>query len=323
MPRLRIGTCSWRFPSWAGIVYSAAEGIDDLAEYARRYDTVEVDRWFWSLFGGGEPKLPDPADVEGYRRSVPSDFRFSVKAPDAITLTHFRPKSRGGPLLPNPHFLSPDLFARFTSSLGPLGETLGPIILQFGYLNRRHLHGQAELLERLAGFVDVIPSGHQLALEIRNPMWLNAKHFEFANRHGLLPVLLQGYWMPPVWDTYREHRDLLHGAGTVVIRLHGPDREGMEERTGRRWDRLVVERDDELREIVGMSRDLLDAGADAYLNVNNHYEGSAPLTIERIEAMLGVRASDDGASRPHASSDRELPGMVWGDDDGEGEDMGR
>ena len=54
MSRLRIGTCSWRFPSWAGIVYSAAEGIDHLAEYARRYDTVEVDRWFWSLFGGGD-----------------------------------------------------------------------------------------------------------------------------------------------------------------------------------------------------------------------------------------------------------------------------
>jgi uncharacterized protein YecE (DUF72 family) len=92
--------------------------------------------------------------------------------------------------------------------------------------------------------------------------------------------------MPPVWETHREHRDLLNGARTVVVRLHGPDREGMEEQTGRRWDTLVVQRDAELREIVGMVRELLEAGSDVYLNVNNHYEGCAPLTIERIEAAL-------------------------------------
>jgi len=65
MSRLRIGTCSWRFPSWAGIVYSAPEGIDHLAEYARPHDTVEVGRWFWSLFGDGEPRLPEPATHTG------------------------------------------------------------------------------------------------------------------------------------------------------------------------------------------------------------------------------------------------------------------
>jgi hypothetical protein len=60
-----------------------------------------------------------------------------------------------------------------------------------------------------------------------------------------------------------------------VVRLHGPDREGMEERTGRRWDRLVVERDGELKGTVGMVGELLDARVSVYLNVNNHYEGSA------------------------------------------------
>jgi len=287
MPRLRIGTCSWRFPSWAGLVYSAPDGINHLEEYARRYDTVEVDRWFWSLFGSGEPKLPDPADVQEYGRSVPPDFRFSVKAPNAITLTHHRPKAKGDPLVPNPDFLSTGLFAEFLSLLDPLGDTLGPIILQFGYLNRKHLHGQAELLERLAAFLDRIPADRQYALEIRNPRWLNAKRFEFAAGHGLVPVFLEGYWMPPVVETYGEHRDLLHQAKTVVIRLHGPDREGMEEQTAKRWDRIVVARDDELRAIVEMVRELLGAGVDVYLNVNNHYEGSAPLTIERIQSLMG------------------------------------
>ncbi|MFO7904535.1 MAG: DUF72 domain-containing protein [Planctomycetota bacterium] len=55
---------------------------------ARQYDTVEVDQRFWSLLEGVKPKLPDPEDVADYRHSVSSDFRLSVKAPNAITLTH-------------------------------------------------------------------------------------------------------------------------------------------------------------------------------------------------------------------------------------------
>ena len=91
---IRIGTCSWKYPSWQGLVYSAPKGINYLEEYARRYDTVEVDQWFWSLFAGGEVKLPDPADVDEYRRSVADDFRFTVKLPNSLTLTHFYKKKK-------------------------------------------------------------------------------------------------------------------------------------------------------------------------------------------------------------------------------------
>jgi uncharacterized protein YecE (DUF72 family) len=60
----------------------------------------------------------------------------------------------------------------------------------------------------------------------------------------------------------------------------------MEEKTGKTWDRLVVERDDELRATVGMARELLEANVDVWVNVNNHYEGSAPLTIGRLQGLL-------------------------------------
>jgi len=85
MGRLRIGTCSWRYPSWAGLVYSSPRGINYLAEYATRYDSVEIDQWFWSLFGVDSVRLPDPAAVAEYRASVPDEFRFTVKAPDSLT----------------------------------------------------------------------------------------------------------------------------------------------------------------------------------------------------------------------------------------------
>ena len=84
---LRIGTCSWRFPSWHGLVYSAPKDIDYLREYAERYNTVEIDRWFWSLFSEDDVGLPVRTDVERYESSVPSNFQFTVKMPNALTLT--------------------------------------------------------------------------------------------------------------------------------------------------------------------------------------------------------------------------------------------
>jgi uncharacterized protein YecE (DUF72 family) len=269
------------------LVYSAADGINYLEEYARRYDTVEVDRWFWSLFEKGGPRLPRTADVAEYCQCVGPDFRFTVKAPNSITLTHYHAKSKSDPLIPNPHFLDPDLFIQFLFHLDHMAGVLGPIIFQFGYLNRQHISGQGEFLKRLGDFFDAVPMGLETALEIRNPKWLNAAHFEFIASRDLVPVLLQGYWMPPVTEVYREWHHLIDQCGTVAIRLHGPDREEMEKETGKRWDTLVVRRDEELAGIVAMIEELLAAGVDVYLAINNHYEGCAPLTIQRIGALLG------------------------------------
>ncbi|MGM0482962.1 MAG: hypothetical protein ACQERI_00250 [Candidatus Krumholzibacteriota bacterium] len=58
--------------------------------------------------------------------------------------------------------------------------------------------------------------------------------------------------------------------------------------TGKEWNKLVDPEDD-LEEVAAMARDI--AGREIYLtiNINNHNEGSAPLTIERLEAMPGIR----------------------------------
>jgi uncharacterized protein YecE (DUF72 family) len=94
--------------------------------------------------------------------------------------------------------------------------------------------------------------------------------------------------MPSITDVYQEWGDLIAEHDVVVIRLLGPDRKGIEGRTGKRWNRIVAPRDDELSAIVDMTEELLARGLNVYLNVNNHYEGSAPLTIERIRALLRV-----------------------------------
>ncbi|MFW5685005.1 MAG: DUF72 domain-containing protein, partial [Spirochaetota bacterium] len=66
MSTLRLGSCSWKFPSWKGLVYSRADGINYLSEYARHYRSVEIDQWFWSLFDADSIALPRPETVAEY-----------------------------------------------------------------------------------------------------------------------------------------------------------------------------------------------------------------------------------------------------------------
>jgi uncharacterized protein YecE (DUF72 family) len=310
MAELRIGTCSWKFPSWRGLVYSAGTEGTYLLQYARRYDTVEIDQWFWSLFGLGvgpsDVKLPEPADVSAYRASVPAGFRFSVKAPNSLTLTHLYRKDKSESLRPNPHFLSPALLEEFLSRLEPLRELLGPIMFQFGYLNQQMMADQDRFQKLFAAFARRLPRGYRFGLEVRNADYLNGSYFDFLNEVGVIPVFIHGYWMPPVVSIYQDWRPLVLEHDQVVIRLHGPDRKGIEARTGKKWNQIVEPRDEELAGVVEMVQDILDRGVSVYLNVNNHYEGSAPLTIERIRRLMGAEPSQP----VYSQSSFDLPDSV-------------
>ena len=77
---LRIGTCSWKYGSWKGLVYPDTEEINYLFEYSKHFNTVEIDQWFWSLFEPKRTLLPSEIDVEFYTRSVPTDFKFTIKS---------------------------------------------------------------------------------------------------------------------------------------------------------------------------------------------------------------------------------------------------
>ncbi len=283
---IRIGTCSWRYPSWHGLVYSAPKGINYLSEYAQKYDTVEIDRWFWSLFGPEKVSLPQEQDVIAYRESVPDGFRFTVKVPNSITLTHFYRKSKREPLIPNPHFLSPELFQTFLDRLEPLKDVLGPLMFQFEYLNKQKMQNQHQFQTRLEAFVARLDRSFQYGVETSNPGYFDTSFFEFLRKNTLSPVLIQGYYMPSIIDLYRTWHTVLLAHKLMIIRLHGPNRQAIERKTKSDWSRVFEPKDDEIARVVEMVQQLKLAGVDLYLNVNNHYEGSAPLTIDKIRAGL-------------------------------------
>jgi len=279
---LRVGTCSWKYPSWKGLVYSAESGVDFLSEYSARYNTVEVDQWFWTL--------PEYEVAAQYAHVTPPGFRFSVKLPNALTLTHLRGKKIQG-LKPNPEFLSVDVYRDVLARLSGLTEKLGILMLQFEYMPREKMPSQAEFLSSLARFLAEVPREIPLGIETRNPRWLDERYFRFLAEHDVAHVFLQGYFMPSVLEVYHDFGRLLRGS--VVVRLHGPDRAGIEEATGERWDTIVEPKDQELPGIAEMVNQMLGRSLTVYLNVNNHYEGSAPLTIERLRRHgLAERAEE-------------------------------
>ncbi len=275
---LHIGTCSWKYDSWEGLVYSKKKPANYLQEYSQHYNTVEVDQWFWSLFGEDKVVLPKPSVVKEYVASVPQNFIFCVKVPNSITLTHYYKKR-----IANKHFLSVDLMNRFLDSIESLHENLGPLVFQFEYLNKQKMSGASEFMDRFGVFIEQLPADLTYCIELRNPSWLEKRYFDFLIEKKLHHVFLQGYYMPSIFDLYRKHQEQIIDA--TVIRLHGPDRKGIEKQTGKDWSQIVAPKMADIENLAKMVADLQSRNVKAYIYVNNHFEGSAPRTITKIEAL--------------------------------------
>lgn len=310
--RLKAGTCSWKYESWKGLIYEEGKTYraqDYLADYAKRLGSVEVDQWFWSLFPGGI-RLPEPRDVRRYAEAVPDDFVFTVKAPNALTLTHFYAKLDGPdkPFAgqPNASFLKVDLLERFLDRLAPLGRKLGPVMFQFEYLNKQKMSGREAFLDAFGAFLDKAPKGVAYALETRNPGYIGPELFEFLESRAVGFVYLEGYYMPPIGSIFEDYRPKT--APFCVIRLHGGDRGEIEKATGEVWNKIVAPKPESLKAAAAITAEAIRAKMTTYLNVNNHFEGSAPLTIgrflENLEAAVPSRVKP-AAPRPAEAESRQ------------------
>ena len=272
-----------------GTIYPENKPFNYLQEYSRHYKTVEVDQWFWSLFAGDKAVLPKTAVVQEYANSVPEDFTFCIKIPNSITLTHHYKKKKSDPLIPNPHFLSIDLINRFLERLEPIAGNLGPLIFQFEYLNKQKMPGGLQqFVDQFGEFAEKLPGGQRYCVEIRNPNYLNPSYFGFLANLNLCHVFLQGYYMPPIFNLYEKHR--VHIKDHTVIRLHGPDRQGIEKKTGKDWSQLIAPKDKDINSLVNMISDLRSRNVESFVYVNNHFEGSAPRTITRIKEVLNINS---------------------------------
>ena len=269
-PELKIGTCSWNYDSWVGLVYSktAPNAARYLAEYARLFRTVEIDSWFYAVPAGSQ--------VESYRAAVPDTFRFTCKVTRSVT----RPRVNGEK---NNDFLSTDVMEAYLEAIEPLAGQLDALMFEFEYLNRQKMPSLQAFIDTFGDFVSQLPKGFNYAVETRNSNYLKPEYFRFLKEAGLIHVFSEKIYMPPVYEVYENFPDSFSQG--AVIRLLGGDRKKIEDKTRNVWNGIVEPRND-LENIVEMIRAIRKINS-VTINVNNHYEGSAPLTIDRISRIYG------------------------------------
>lgn len=282
---LRLGTSSWTFPGWAGIVYDrtvpqATLVRHGLEAYGRHplFRTVGVDRTYYRPLPTGT--LQEYVDV------VPPGFRFLLKGPRETVFPSLGPS--GGRESHNPSFLDPawatDVF------VGPVLDTLraaaGPLVFQFPPLPTPSVQEPGRFAERLHRFLTRLPRSGQYAVELRNPELLTSSYAEALrsagavhclNVHPSMPSLeAQHAWLDPDVRTPLVVRWMLS---------HGQRYEAARDRY-HPFDRLVDE-DPVGRAAIGRaSLEAAARGADAWVIVNNKAEGSSPLSVFRLAAWI-------------------------------------
>lgn len=297
--RLRLGTSSWSFPGWAGIVYdrTASESVlarHGLGAYAAHplLRTVGIDRTYYRPIGAD--------DFRAYAGAVPDDFRFVVKA-DRLLTSPTDPDG-GGVRGPNPVFLDSGHAAREVVApyLDGLGPRAGPLVFQFAPIPPNLVGGRDAFIERLHGFLKALPEGPLYAVEIRTPAFLTEAYADALADAGAAHCYTVHPAMAPLETQLRAVQPYEQPALVVRWMLHAGLRYAAAQDRYAPFDRIVDPDEDSLERIAVAALDALVAERDVYVVTNNKAEGSAPLSAfrlaERIAGWDGPTAHGDRGS---------------------------
>jgi uncharacterized protein YecE (DUF72 family) len=248
-----VGTSGFAFKEWKGPFYPADLKDDGmLGYYAGKYPTVEINNTFY--------RLPKEHVLADWASQVHDRFTFSIKASQRIT--HYgRLKSDSvasalGFLLAN------------TSTLG---DRLGPILFQLPPNLQKDL-------ERLKGFLALLPRDRRFTIEFRHESWFDEDVFAALRDHDIALCVAES-----------------------------------EEFTGRNvatasWGYVRLHRQDYTDAMLADWQATLAAHAwtDAYVFFKHDYiDGAGPLAVERFTRMVqGVRAADATLPAPIPMSSR-------------------
>jgi uncharacterized protein YecE (DUF72 family) len=302
---VHLGTSSWSFPGWQGIVYGDACSESSLARhglaaYAQHplLRLVGIDRGYYQ-------PLPR-SEFERYASQVSSDFRFLVKAPALVADSHMRGE-RGAPGEPNPYFL--DVSTAVEHFVMPAVEGLqahaGPLLFQLPPLPREMVAGEAAhaTIERLGAFLGSLPRsvGERAplyAVELRNAELLTPRFIRMLRESGARLTIGVHAHMPAAARQSAALRALdaldvegddwrLKGALVVRWNLHSGFRYDDAKSRYAPFDRLIDPDIATRGTLVHLVHVALKSGQPSYIIANNKAEGSAPLTlIELAKAIV-------------------------------------
>ena len=222
--------------------------------------SVEVDSTFY--------RTPSKSTVQGWADKTPEGFVFAAKIPQVITHEKV--------------LVDCDTeFQQFMEVMDILGEKLGPLLLQFGYFNKKVFVGINDFLARLRPFLKKLPKDHRFAVEIRNKNWLVPQFVETLRERSVALALIDQSWMPRPAQWFEKLDPIT--ADFTYVRWLG-DRKGIEERT-KIWNEVIVDRSHELSEWAEILGKVHKRKIQIYAYANNHYAGYGPATVEMFRDL--------------------------------------
>ena len=266
---LYLGTSSWSFPGWAGIVYDSKVSQTTLARhglaaYARHplFRTVCIDRTYYSPITA--------EDFARYESAVPEDFRFVVKAHELVTSA----RQKDDFASPNPLFLEPGYAV--DEVIGPclqgLGRKAAVMLLQFP---PQMVDNVAAFNDKLHRFLSDLPKGVLYAVELRNHELFNEGYRELLQDVGASHCFNSHPKMLSLEDQVRQ--SAADAWPTIVVRwmLRRNLRYSDAKDVFYPFEKLANEDTGTRRTVASLCRD----ATRAFIIVNNKAEGSAPLSL--------------------------------------------
>lgn len=228
--RARIGCSGWMYPDWRGRAYpTGVPARAWFAEYAARFDTVELNATFY--------RLPTVATVERWAAAAPPGFVYAVKLG---AFGSHRMKLR-----------DPQRWlVNHLDRVRRLGDALGPNLVQLPPHWRRDV-------PRLRGFLDAAPRDVRWAVELRDRTWL----------HDDVYTVLAEYGAALCWHDLMPGVPRIVTTSWTYLRFHGPDAPRAPYRgryTGRRlrpWVDRIAEWLDEGVDVFAYFNNDVDAAA--------------------------------------------------------------
>lgn len=151
---LYAGTSGFSYAGWKGKFYPAnLAGSKMLAYYAERLNGVELNGSFY--------RTPPESTLVSWASATPAGFRFCMKANRGLTYS-----AEG--------FDRVGLARLFGTRIAPLGERLGPILLQFPPARQLNVN----LLDSLLGAL-----GRTAAVEFRHQSWFCEETYRVIREH--------------------------------------------------------------------------------------------------------------------------------------------
>ncbi|MBZ5535820.1 MAG: DUF72 domain-containing protein [Acidobacteriia bacterium] len=273
---LHLGTSSWSSKDWVGVFYpEGTPSAEFIGEYARHFHTVEIDSTWHHM--------PGERMIDSLNRRTPEGFIFSAKVPEIITHKKYLVDCDGE-------------MKQFLEVMSPLGEKLGPLVLQFAYVAKgkdahEYKTGE-EFMGRLRDFLPKLSKDFRYVVEVRNGNWLKPPLLDLLRTHGVSLALTAYYTMPALDEMLKKGIEPLTSNFTFV-RFIGHRKEIDELiqtkiRNGEKrkeFDELVLDRTAEMRRWIPPLASLLRKGVPAYIYFNNHYAGHAPASARLFERL--------------------------------------